>query len=327
MAHDDERVLSEAEARRLWQRAAELQAEAAQRLEARSRALARSDQDDAPDGYSLTHVRQAAREAGISEEFVELALAEDSEGDAALTAADRWADRFLGVGPRSLATSRTYEHPAAEVYAALQRLVPRYRLALVDARGRDPKDGGVLVFDLPSLSGMEASDTIIKDLWLWADVRELQIQVRALGEGRSEITARAPLSHSRRLHLWIGGGMAAVAGGVGALSGTAIGAILAGLLGLGPPGRVVMIALVVALGFAAGVGAAAGGMRAMYRWGRAKGGHALQKLLQAVGVDLQTGGVFQAPPHVHPPGSPPPVIPPSPSSPSPSAPTPPPEST
>lgn len=316
VSQDDERVLTEAEARRLWQRAAELQAEAAQRLEARSRALAQPGPHEAPDGYSLSHVRQAAREAGISDEFVELALAEDGEGDAALTAADRWADRFLGEGPRSLVSSRIYEHPASEVYAALQRLVPRYRLALVDARGRDPTDGGVLVFDLPSLSGMETSDTIIKDLWLWADVRELQIQVRALGEARSEITVRAPLAHSRRLHLWIGGGMAAVAGGLGALAAGATGAWLAGLLALGPMGQIVAVTLAVALGFAAGVGAAAGSMRAMYRWGRAKGGHALQKFLQAVGVDLQTGGAFQTPPHLQPPAGAPPAVPPLPPPPS-----------
>ncbi|MCG6958064.1 MAG: hypothetical protein LJF04_18905 [Gemmatimonadetes bacterium] len=77
---EEREYLTEAEALRLWERAAQLQAEEARRSEA----LAISETEgDLPgdassrsDGYALTHVRTAALEAGIGEEFVEAALAE-----------------------------------------------------------------------------------------------------------------------------------------------------------------------------------------------------------------------------------------------------------
>ncbi len=69
MSQDDTRI-SEEEARALWRRAAELQAEAARRLEERSRQLAPSDPAEV-DGYRLGDVRAAAADAGISPEFVD----------------------------------------------------------------------------------------------------------------------------------------------------------------------------------------------------------------------------------------------------------------
>ena len=78
MSQDETRI-SEEETRALWQRAAELQAEAARRLEERSRQLTpRGDPSGTAEveGYPLANVRAAAEEAGISPEFVDHALAE-----------------------------------------------------------------------------------------------------------------------------------------------------------------------------------------------------------------------------------------------------------
>ena len=290
---DDDRVLSEEQARRLWQRAAELQAEAARQLEARSRALVRPD-EEASGGYRLAHVRQAASEAGISDEFVELALAEEAETGSG-SGVDRWADRFLGAGARTVVASRTFERPASEVYASLQRVLPRYQLSLVDSRGGDPLDGGVLVFDLPALSGLETTDPVLRDLRLWADLRELHLQVRVLSEGRSEVTVRAPTVHARRVNLAVGGLLTGLVGLMGGGGATALGVLAVEALGLGGVGAVLLVALAAALGFALTAGAATLPMRWLYRWGQGKGEAALRRLLQAVGVDLRTGGVFQPP--------------------------------
>ena len=73
----DPKFLSEEEAARFWQRAAQLQAEAADSAEALARDPEDEDADaDPPEGYALTHVRAAALEAGISEKFMDAALAD-----------------------------------------------------------------------------------------------------------------------------------------------------------------------------------------------------------------------------------------------------------
>ena len=73
----DPKFLSEEEAARFWQRAAQLQAEAAQKAEALAGGREGEEADvDPPEGYALTHVRSAALEAGISEKFMDAALAD-----------------------------------------------------------------------------------------------------------------------------------------------------------------------------------------------------------------------------------------------------------
>ena len=73
--------LSPERAAAVWKRAAQLQAEAAQRLDERSRALAvRGEPDDAdPHDFTLDEVRAAALEAGIAPEFVALAVAAEDD--------------------------------------------------------------------------------------------------------------------------------------------------------------------------------------------------------------------------------------------------------
>lgn len=291
---DDDRVVSEEQARRLWQRAAELQAEAAQRLEERSRILARPE-GGSDGGYVLAHVRQAAREAGISDEFVELALAEVSIEAPVESRWEHWADRFLGRGPRTLVVSRTLPHAAEEVYASMQRVLPRYRLSLVDSRGRDPRDGGVLVFDLPTLSAIQGTDQVIQDLRMWADIKELHVQIRALDAERCEVTLRAPMTYARKVNLVVGAVLAGVFGVAGTVSAIAMAFGLVGILGLESMATVIVLAM-AGLGFSLTAALATLPLRAFYRWGQGKGVAAMERMIQALGVDLRTGGVFQAPP-------------------------------
>ena len=79
----DPEFLSEEEAARLWQRAAQLQAEAAQKAEAPAEAAheaeaPKSEESEVgpTEGYALTYVRSAALEVGITSEFVDAALAD-----------------------------------------------------------------------------------------------------------------------------------------------------------------------------------------------------------------------------------------------------------
>ena len=67
MSDGDQQRLSEEMAAGLWKRAAELQSEAARRIEKTSLREAQSEISE-PDtaGYALAHVREAAEEAGIA---------------------------------------------------------------------------------------------------------------------------------------------------------------------------------------------------------------------------------------------------------------------
>lgn len=290
----DDRRLSDEQARRLWQRAAELQSEAARTLEERSAGLAEREADDDPGaGYSITHVRQAALEAGISPEFVDLAIQEarsDDDPDEGI------AGRIMGEGPRWLTVSRLYEFPAEKVFQSMQRVFPQMRLSLVDTRG-EPLEGGWMDFELPAV-GLQDTHRLMVDLYHWADIREFHVRISPLGEERSEVTIRAPLGYSRKLGGWVVGGLAPVGGLLAALlTGAVVAAVISGM------------ALAPVLGWllpwgsalgAFGLGTAGGlkGLRTLSRSGWAKGEAALEKLLASLATDIRTGGAFQpvAPP-------------------------------
>lgn len=144
-------ILSEEEAARLWERAAHLQAEAARRVEAPDA----QDTAHAGQGYAPTHMRSAALEAGIADEFVDAALA-DIRAERALPTAKKGqglANRFLGHPPDTITVRRVLEATPREVLTAMEAVFPEepFRLASVDQRG-DPLDRGVLVFDIQGLS-------------------------------------------------------------------------------------------------------------------------------------------------------------------------------
>ncbi len=304
MSRDETRI-SEEEARALWRRAAELQAEAARRLEERSRQLApREHPSDAPEseGYRLADVRAAAEGAGISPEFLDHAVAESRnralvEGAPAQPSAT--AARFLGRPPRTLEVSRVIHAPAEEVYAAMQRILPDrpFRLSLVDHHGADPIEGGMLVFRVPAYSyTATAADQSFAYEMTWADLKQLVFSLRRLDKSppATELTVRAGLTSSHRKGLWVGGifsGVVATLGGVGGAF--ASGAVAVGL-GLGG------IALgAAAVGFLAG-GASSGGLamlgyRRLYRYALRRGRKAIRDLIGAIAVDTETGGTFSSP--------------------------------
>jgi hypothetical protein len=161
-------VLSEADALAVWQRAAQLQAEAAHRME-RSAALrpaaasaspARQTAQAAPDTgqFRVRDVESAAVEAGISRQYVALALAEiqarAARGEVVPATSER-DDRnftlFLGTADRALSVSRVIPGTPKAVLAALGQVFTQHasRMELVDTVNGHPLDGGILRFRMP----------------------------------------------------------------------------------------------------------------------------------------------------------------------------------
>ena len=198
-------VLSESEAAAIWKRAAQLQAEALQRIESRvavSQHLS-GDHATAPggevDGYRIKHVQEAAEEAGISRQFVALALAEIGPGQKppVVAASDERSDRrasfILGTAKRSLSVSRIINDPPARVLKEIGSLLQRdpFSLQLREIIGGHPLDGGVMVFDLPGKIelGVTTSTTA---KWVntrqYLEARQVQVTIKQLGPSRTEVS-------------------------------------------------------------------------------------------------------------------------------------------
>ena len=301
MSRDETRI-SEEEARALWHRAAELQAEAARRLEERSRQLAPRGHPSGSgtaevEGYRLADVRAAAEEAGISPEFVDGALAEARsralvEGAEARPSA--MAARFLGQPPLALEVSRVIHAPAEEVYGAMQRILPEdpFRLKLIDQHGADPLDGGVLAFKVPAYLATLGDQSFAYEM-AWIDLKQLLFSLRRLDTDppATELTVRGSLIHSHKLNMWVGGSFSGLAGSLSGVGGAFAGAGAAAALGIGG-----IAAGAAVLGFLAS-GAAVGwltalGWRGLYRYALRRGEKAIGNLIGSIAVDIETGGGF-----------------------------------
>ena len=158
-------ALSERDAMAVWQRAAQLQAEAARRME-RSVQLSAPTNDGSTGGapvdtYRVRDVEAAAVEAGISRQFVAIALAEHSAveqvGTTALSALsdrdERRLTSLLGTSDRSISASRTIRASPKAVLQLIGQVftMTPYHLTVRDVVNGHPLDGGILRFDVPNL--------------------------------------------------------------------------------------------------------------------------------------------------------------------------------
>jgi predicted Ser/Thr protein kinase len=265
-------VLSESEAAAIWKRAAQLQAEALQRIETRV-AVAQhlsGDHDKvaepAVDGYRLKHVQEAAVEAGISKQFVALALAEMGPGQKLPVAAptddraDRRATILLGTSQRSLSVSRIINGSPARVLREVGTLFQRepFSLQLREIIGGHPLDGGVMVFDLPGSTGLGVTVSTTSK-WVNTrqalEARQVQLTLRPVGNDRTEMSMFVDLRSGIKPNAAAAGVLTGILGGIGGVVGSAIGIKIGGLVlaAVAPP---------AALGFVA-----LGGATAMwYRW-------------------------------------------------------------
>lgn len=262
--------LTREEANRLWERAAEIQAEASRRAEATSAReaadeLGGAEPTSGEDGYALTHVRAAAAEAGIGTEFIDAALA-DLRVERALGGPRRarWTRWFVGSPPDAIRVSRVIHAPVDAVLAAMEAVTPSalFGLVLRDRQG-DPRDGGVLTFDvLGSGTAGEPQSGFARQVKL-SDLRQIHASVVPIGEGSCELTLRAPISHSFGMTALVGAGITAGGGAAGMGIGSALAAMLAATaatFGLAP-----MAPVLAGVAVVSGIGGGAGGAHTLFR--------------------------------------------------------------
>ena len=278
------RQLTEEQARRLWERAAELQAEAAPR-EQRPPGESESTAEVVSRGYAVDVVRQAALDAGIDSEFVDQALVEvrtEAQGGRL----DRWADRFMKDLPKWLTVRRTLDVSPEESYASLQRVFPNspYDFSLIGTRGGSPLEGGRLIFDVPNQVGFAShGNSTIFDIRQHGGILEIEVSLRPVGDDgeKTELEITAQLAHGRRTAFMVAhaiGGVGAGVAGLVALVGAANGS----------PEMIPVLAVVGAGVFMGGTR----GFRRLYRWAIGRAEKGFERLINAIEVDVSTGGAF-----------------------------------
>jgi len=293
----DPEFLNEEEAAQLWQRAAQLQAEAARRAEKAESEKAESEGAESatadvapPEGYALTHVRSAALEVGITDEFVDAALA-DLRAERTLAQEKRgWrlARWFLKDPPETQTARRVIEAGAPDVLSATAAVFPGepYRLTMTDRQG-DPLKGGFLVFDVQGLNSPFPRDFALEAKY--GGIRQVFLSLQPI-EGATpscEVTLRSPVAWSHNQDLAVGGVVTGITGAIGLGLGLA-GAAAVAAIGLSGIGVVVAPAILVA-GGATGGGLGVKGYRAMYRYAMRRGERALDGLLGAVASRAEGG--------------------------------------
>jgi eukaryotic-like serine/threonine-protein kinase len=223
-----DRLLDEREVSAVLQRAAQLQADAARRVEERSRTGPAPGPTTAS-GLRVTEVQAAAAEAGIAPEFVAMAAAELPAGGALATvsgsAEGRWAVRLFGADVRQLSASRVFRAPAKAVLDALLQVwqTSPYSLRLLDAVGPHPLDGGTVIFRVPKYNyGMDGTGTGLVGFSYYMNmlsVRQLRLTMQHRGRDVIECTVTAELHEAiafgRKVYYPLVGGVTA-ATGVGA---------------------------------------------------------------------------------------------------------------
>ncbi len=304
-------VLSERDAMALWQRAAQLQAEAAHRME-RTVVLASPVTDDGAarlpaDSYRLKDVEAAAVEAGISRQFVAIALAERntmaSAGGAGTEPLDDRTERrittMLGVTDRSISVSRVIKASPKTTLQLIGRVFTAgpYHLKVRETVNGHPLDGGILRFDIPDLyksitdgtvpAGVGSTDTLIYRCSGQLDLNVLNVTLKARGDATSpecEVVVTGDLRDGQRKNLkWAYWSIAGTSTGFGGAA-LAIGIKVMGGLAMATP----LVAGVAAL---AAFGAMAG-YRALFRHALKKAHEEIDKMLLALQQQLDSQALF-----------------------------------
>ena len=305
---DSGRRITEEQAKRLWERAAQIQAEAARREEERAKEDASKEaperllpgEVDGGDGYSLTHVRQAAVEVGIQPEFLDLALGEEAvlelEGGSGEGGYDRAVKRLLGDGRRALEIRRRFSFPARSVWLSLEDALisDPNNFDLLEVRGEAPAEGGVAIFEAPYVPRNDGS------LRYWsvaADTKRYLVRVtpEAGGDG-CEVLIRVPLRRSRRAAGGAGVGFVGGLGILGGWGGLGIAGLIAGTGGM----ATLPLALLLAGGALGGAAGAGGltrfGWNAIYRSVLRGLERSLEKILTHVDRELERDSSLRGPP-------------------------------
>lgn len=289
---DDPLRLSEARADAALRRAAQLQAEAAERIERQT--LARASEPADARELERDELLAIAREAGIGEEFITLALAEiEPEGDARslvpLAPVEELAiTRWLGSKRRSISISRRYDVPAAELLALVPEVFEsdEFRLRFDGHSGGHPLQGGVMTFRMQRLMEMVTQRGAYTQLCYRLEQLEMwSLQVALHDHGRqSELVLYGDLRRGAKANVkaakWFTGGVGTI-GLVGA-------ALLAASLG--------PLALLPALAAGGASGAATmAAYRASYRSALERCIAELDRMLVAVAHRIDRKALLRAP--------------------------------
>lgn len=243
----------------------------------------------AQEGLTVGAVRAAALEAGIAEEYVSLALAEQAgtlkDGQQLTGWADRMATRLLKSDARVLDVPEIVPATPAEVLAGLKEVAPRrpYNLELRDTLGDDPLDGGILVFRVPGM--MEAGVSTFMSAMSSVGIRELRLALVPMDDGAStEVRIATPLGRSRKMN-WLA--ISAVSG----ISGVGFGGLSLAIAAAA--GAALPVALGVMGGSVlAGTWGSSAGFGAMYRGSLRKAEEELRGLIRSVKVACRLGTGF-----------------------------------
>lgn len=297
-----ERVISEEEARAIWRRAAELQAEAATRLRQRyqlpQQASSSGGSSDPTSGYRLGDVERAAVEAGIASEFVTLALAEGPSAgplDAVEPSSreERVWRTMLGTSRRSLLVARRFAAPPRLVLEAIGQTVAQFpwEMTLRDTVGGHPLDGGILVFHVKRLRTGDAIGSRGISMFSYrltqVEMLQLNVTLRAITAPTlgTEVNVSGDLRPGLRKNWVADRAIAALL----TLAGGAVGGVLAaGPLALGPG----LVAAPVIGGAAVLGGASLAWYRWLYRHALRKTVDEVEKLLDAIEAHLRARAVF-----------------------------------
>ena len=304
-------VLSEEQAAAVFERAARLQAEALQRLDTRavpealraagSAPAAGADPTTPDAGYKLTHIRQAAVEAGISEQYVALALAEVQPPAGALapvavgnTWVERNASSLLGTRDRSVSAQRIVRAAPRRVLRALGAAFQRHPLALVPLRtvGGHPLDGGVLVFRLPeTVSASNGSTDPVSQQWSalrqYLGAEDLQAMLRPIpgDPDACQVTLVADLRPGVRWNVGLSSGLGVVLG------------TLTGVFGANVGLQALALSFGSAVGFGASVAMAAAATtllayRPLYRYLVRRAASEMSRAIDAIEVALESEALY-----------------------------------
>ena len=269
MPLNDDRIPEEA-ARAIWRRAAQLQAEAERRADENLRRLpVTTERDPLEDGIRPDDVRAAGEEAGISPEFVQIALAEAAaSGGSSSPVAPRdivGPKLFLGTTRQSIeATATVPGHVRTVSAAALQVFSGHPCLLQAGEVAELPSwSGRVLVFNVPEFDWAATANPPFVEKAAMVGLKQLHVAIRPLpGElPACEVVVAGDLSSGARSRWrW----SAATSVGSGAIGGV-VGASLAGSAITGA-----LLAVPALVGVAAVSGAAVAAWSLTYRYYRSQ---------------------------------------------------------
>jgi|CXWL01.1.fsa_nt_gi hypothetical protein len=297
-------VLSEDAAKAVWLRAAQLQADAARRVQdrtAQAEAFATGAQPSAPtSGYRRVDVEAAAVEAGIGAEFVQLALAElpADEGGAVPVVSSEGRDRFatfiVGTSDRSMQVTRTIHATPVQTLEAIGKIFPAHPWGLLfrDTVGGHPLDGGVLTFGVRALSSGDyvggSGLSMLRYYLSVIDAYQLRATLHAhpTDPRRCEVTIttdlRSGVAKNAKVGFWLGAGLGGGGGAVGVGLAAAKGALL-------------LAAPIGLAAFAVIGGAMIGLYRVSFRYGLNRARKELEAMLDAVQGSIRSQDIFGAP--------------------------------